>query len=139
MPLIMGEWKLFMDKKQLSLNFSGIDNRGHFFCDSELIPGVQEKLHGEGYWNELANKISFFMYAESAGGESYIHIFFNGYQTEGIPTEHPASDKLWTLTGSYQISGVKMDLQDALQLLGITVQNSRRQEYGWYAQKTEVI
>ena len=139
MPLITGDWKLFIDKRQLSLELSGIDNRGHFSCLIENL--LQPPLHGEGYWNELAQQVSFSMNAEIANfGGNKINYFFNGYQVEGTRTDDPASDKVWTLAGSYQVSVIGESLEHLPKSsLGILVQDSRRQALGWYAQITEIM
>lgn len=140
MPLIMGDWKLFIDKKNLLLKFSNLNSRGYFFCSlADLIHGGVPPLHGEGFWNEVAQQISFFMYTNVPDSpDNKIHYFFNGYQIEGLPTLDPSSDKLWTLLGTYQVSLLGESFEKTSEL-DILVQNPRRQKLGWYAQITEVL
>ena len=140
MPLTMGDWKLFIDKKQLSMKFSALDNRGHFMCQIiDLLVGVPA-LHGEGYWNELAEQVSFSMNTEIPNfGGNKINYFFNGYQIEGVSTIDSASDKLWTLAGSCQVSVIGESLEHLPKSLELLVQHSRRQALGWYAQITEIL
>ena len=142
MPLIMGDWKLFINNKQLTMEFSDIDNRGHFVCK---IDGLSEGVtghQGEGFWNELAEQLSLFTYAVIPGGGgdnlTRINYFFNGYQIEGVSADDSASDKLWTLAGSYQVSVFGAFIENLPKSLGLLVQDSRRQALGWYAQKTEI-
>jgi hypothetical protein len=140
MPLIMGEWKLFIDKNQLPLRFHSIDNHGHFLCDIQnLIPGGGIPLHGEGLWSELGKQVSFSVYTDipNSPGNKIVYSF-NGYQIEGTSSD-PALDKLWTLSGTYQISTLGVFLEEIPTLLGLLVQDSRRQKLGWYAQIIEVI
>ena len=144
MPLIMGDWKLFIDKKAVSLKLQNIDNHGQFFAQiHNLIPGgVEVPLHGEGFWNELAKQVCFSVSTDipnSPPPGNKITFFFNGYQMEGISTSDPASDRLWTLLGTYQVSTIGEPLQNIPQSLGLTVQDSRRQQLGWYAHITEVM
>jgi hypothetical protein len=131
MPLLIGDWRLFIDKKLLLLRFHNMDNSGHFSSEiHNLIGGGGGlALRGEGFWNELAKQLSFSVFIEIPNSpEKKIIYFFNGYQIEGTSTNDPASDKLWTLSGTYQVSTIGEFLQNIPGLLGLSVQDSRRQK-----------
>jgi len=141
MPLVEGEWKLFIDKKEVPLKIMDLDNKGHIQCTMEnwVVYGGAAPLLGDGFWNELGKQITFKAEKVIPPGDSNIIVFsFNGYLIEGTSTE-PAVDKLWTLVGTYQILMTKTFIPSIPTNLGLLTQDSRRQKLGWYAQITEVI
>lgn len=138
MPLVMGDWKLFIDKLQLTLNFTGMNNRGHFNCAVHTIPNIGRPLLGEGYWNDISQQIYFTVAAEFGGPTEFVNYIFRGYQIEGLQTSDPAGDKLWTLLGIYNVSGINSNLDSVLNLASWD-KFPRRQSFGWYAQITEII
>ncbi len=138
MPLVMGDWKLFIDKLQLTFNLNSMNNRGRFGCAIDRIPSLGRPLIGGGYWNDISQQIYFTVAAESDAPNSFVNYIFRGYQIEGVQTSDPAGDRLWSLTGIYDVSGINLDLDDVLNLAGWD-KFPRRQTFGWYAQITEII
>lgn len=137
MSLIMGDWTIFLDKRKFTLNLANINNHGHFHC--ALVISGQTPLLGEGYWNDIAKRIYFNVHTEPQSIPTPIlNYTFDGYLVEMVPSEEPGADKLWTLVGTYHVSGIGMNLQDALELAGWT-DFPRRENFGWYAHITEVI
>jgi hypothetical protein len=61
MPLVEGEWKLFIDKKEVPLKIMDLDNKGHIQCTMEnwVVYGGAAPLLGDGFWNELGKQITF--------------------------------------------------------------------------------
>jgi hypothetical protein len=136
MSLIMGNWTLFVDKRKFTLNLTNIDNHGHFNCG--LVPSGEVPLPGEGYWNDIAKRIYFNVHTDAIVGTSVLNYTFDGYLVEMVPSEEPGADKLWTLVGTYHVSGIGMNLDSALESAGWT-DFPRRENFGWYAHITEVI
>jgi len=92
---------------------------------------------GDFGMNLESNSFSVYTDIPNSPGSKIVY-FFNGYQIEGTSSD-PALDKLWTLSGTYQISTLGEFLQNIPPMLGLLVQDARRQKLGWYAQILEVI
>jgi hypothetical protein len=138
MVLLMGDWTLFMDRQKVTLNLSNINNTGLFNCGF-----VHENVifRGEGYWNDVAKRI-YFAASEDVSpppASSALNFTFEGYLVEDVPSNEPGADKLWTLVGTYHVSGVgDLHLPFALERAGWT-DFPRRQYFGWYANKIEHV
>lgn len=80
MPLIMGEWKLFIEKKKATVFFNSIDNHGRFDCAISGMPFQGDRpMLGEGFWGEAARQIcfsTFWMMDNTPNDQKFLNFFF---------------------------------------------------------------
>lgn len=132
----MGDWNLFVDKQKITLNFANINSTGLFLC-AFTYDGVI--FRGSGYWNDATKRIYFTANEDiSPPPSSALNFSFEGYIVEDVPSSEPGHDKLWTLVGTYHVSGVGMDIDSALTRAGWT-DFPRREYFGWYANIVETV
>jgi hypothetical protein len=89
--------------------------------------------------NDVAKRIYFIVREDlQPPNNSALCFSFEGILVEDVPSTDPGADKLWTLVGTYQVSGVNMSLDTALGRAGWT-DFPRRVYFGWYANKIEYV
>jgi hypothetical protein len=150
MPLLMGDWRLFVGGTQTSLVLRDLQASGRFKVSANqrlstnLFPalpaGGSFPMDGEGFWNEVGQAISFSLTGTSAAvGNVPVTLQFTGYQVQPVfvaPAD-PAQDLIWTLVGEFRHAlAVTPPLPSPALLPN---ESARRFIFGWYAQITQVI
>jgi hypothetical protein len=125
-PLKIGSWKINVNGNPGTLNITGVNPDG-------TIVGSLNEIFINGIWDEVSQKIIFAHIVFNdvqvfKGAEPQI---FKGYLFKTPAGPQPGEDIVWTITGVIETIHVEFAL-----LLG---GNSRRHEFGWFAQITEVF
>jgi hypothetical protein len=146
MPLIMGNWDLYMDRSKGTLTLTNIDATGHFVAMIaptlmlELFGGDFGQVGGSGatgfgFWDEAGKEISFHvMLLPGQAPDVRMLVYCHGYQIEGPTPEDPGQDVIVTLAGSFHGA-----TSSGVALAPVPRMNTRRMRLGWYAQIRQVV
>jgi len=130
MPLLPGVW---------AVNVNGM--RGELSLDTPSPQGdVTGTLLGQridGFWNESSQRITFSVMQDNlpVGVLPPVRVY-QGYLFSTPPLSPPGQDVLWTLAGVVTAGVSRVNLAAVND--GITP-TTRRHEFGWFAQITQVM
>ena len=132
MALQTGTWKVNVNGTEGDLQLSAVSPQG-------AVTGLIFGLPIVGLWDEVSQTIAFIRqeYSLQVPGcppvpHRTIPHFFKGYLFSTPPAPQPGQDVLWTLAGS-----VADPVGEAA--TGIAGGTARRNEFGWFAQATQLV
>jgi hypothetical protein len=146
MPLLMGNWRLFVGglPPDVRLVMSDLQPGGRFKVSSPgalssrfVQGGMPFPMSGEGFWDEVGQAVSFTVGGTPPPAPSVpVVVVFAGLQVAPTLVADPAEDQVWTLVGEFRhaLTAVPPQLPVA-----IPDESARRSVFGWYAQITQVI
>jgi hypothetical protein len=135
MSLKTGDWKMNENGSEFTLTISNIDANGEVIGNL-VSPGILPTplIVIAGLWDETSRTLTFafpvYTQAPTAEQAMYRQKFYKGFLFSTPRSPVPGVDVVWTLAGSVQVT----DLRTAAENGG----NTRRSEFGWFAQITEV-
>jgi hypothetical protein len=135
MSLKTGDWKMNENGREMTLIISNIDVNAAV-TGNLVSPGnlPDPLIVIAGLWDETSRTLTFafpiFETASSAVSAMLLPKFYKGFLFSTPLSPVPGVDVVWTLAGSVQVT----DLRTAAENGG----NTRRNEFGWFAQITEV-
>ena len=144
MPLLTGNWRLFVGGPEETLGITDLQPSGNFAASVgpalvlHLFPALGGAagplgMSGRGFWNEVGQAIAFSL-RFNMPPLGHQNLLFTGYQVQPPGGADPAQDVVWTLAGEFQhVSGI-----GAPQTV-LPDESARRFVFGWYAQITQVI
>jgi hypothetical protein len=124
MPLLTGQWRAFVNGLEGDLTIDSVDGNGR--VSGELIvPGVvNPSAQGlVGLWDEASGALTFFW----LGGE----VVFTAHHFQSSSRAEEGRDITHTLAGHCVVR--------APGPLGTLSPTARRQQFGWFAQLTQVV
>jgi len=127
MSLPVGTWKANVNGTEVDLKIGGADQQG-------LFPVNLFGVDTQGFWNETSQTMALgFVVIVPAGGVGIV-ASFEACLFRTPPNPQPGRDVVATLTGTFRVSAGNVP---AGAFPGIPT--SRRNEFGWFAQITEVL
>jgi hypothetical protein len=118
MPLPVGLWKMDVNGLEVNLQVQAAPQTQAFTASIDLIEGTINV-----FWDEASQTITFLCKHEGASA------WFKGYLFRTPQAAEPGQDLVATLAGFAQVEGSIL----------FCTGTSRRNVFGWFAQKTEVI
>jgi hypothetical protein len=123
MPLQTGVWHMNVNGVEGDLNIQSVDNNG-------VVAGMLFGQGIQGFWNEVTQSISFATHVINVN--QITPRFYKGFLFSTPFQPQPGQDVLWTLAGfTVDVSGQS----DITNVAG----NSRRNEFGWFAQVKQIV
>jgi hypothetical protein len=126
MPLPLGIWTINVNGTQGRLEIKEVNILG--ILVGQMLDGILI----EGFWNEVSQMVTFSTHVNQELEMLNVRESFKGYLFSTPQTPGPGQDILWTLAGSVLSTGGNSNI------FSIKA-TARRNEFGWFAQLTQVV